>query len=81
MNWLSVIARGSHFSLYINNKLVGEIDDDKLKIGSAGIIVSYEKGSKLSFDFDNFEIRVYTHPVPIGSQPYTDSYLQPSCYT
>ena len=67
VNRLSVIARGSHFSLYINDKLVGQIDDDKLKIGSAGIMVSYETGSKLSFDFDNFEIRAAPIQSPSGA--------------
>jgi hypothetical protein len=67
VNRLSVIARGPHFSLYINNQLVGQIDDDKLTIGSAGIMVSYEKGTKLGFDFDNFEIRAAPGQSPTGA--------------
>ncbi|HEX4966514.1 MAG TPA: serine/threonine-protein kinase [Thermoanaerobaculia bacterium] len=57
-NRLAVLAEGSHFSLFINDSLVAEVDDDTLRTGSAGISVGLQKkGDSARFEFDNFELR------------------------
>jgi len=57
-NRLAVLVEGSHFSLFINDTLVGEVTDDTLQGGSAGLAVELEKqGDKARFEFDNFELR------------------------
>ncbi|MBC7877122.1 MAG: PD40 domain-containing protein [Anaerolineales bacterium] len=40
VNEITVRAEGSHFTFYVNNTKVGEIDDDRLASGYAGILTS-----------------------------------------
>jgi hypothetical protein len=57
-NRLTVIAEGSHFSLYINDQLVDEYDDSRLDSGEAGLLIGLDKaGDKAFFEFDDFEVR------------------------
>jgi hypothetical protein len=39
---LAVIAKGSNFSFYINNKLVGKAQDNTYSSGTVGIAVNHD---------------------------------------
>ena len=57
-NRLTVIAKGSHFDLYINEVKVGQFDDSQLKQGIAGLAIGLQRaGDHAIFEFDNFEVR------------------------
>ncbi len=57
-NRLTVLAEESHYSLFINDVLVGEVTDGTLRGGSAGVGVGLsEKGEAARVEFDNFELR------------------------
>jgi len=56
-NRLSVSGQGSHFTFYINDKFVGETDDNSLPRGNACLItIVYQKDAQVEFEFDNFEL-------------------------
>lgn len=58
LNRLTVIANGSHFSFYINDVFVDEIDDSRIASGKAGLAVElYNAGDEAIIEFDNFELR------------------------
>ena len=57
-NRITIVAVGSHFTLKINNALVGEVEDDHLDRGHVGLSVElYNQGDHAGFAFDNFELR------------------------
>jgi tetratricopeptide (TPR) repeat protein len=60
---LTVIAEEDVISLFINEHYLGDIIDEELGYGEAGIIIGLDKGEKKLFSFDNFELR----------GPYTES--------
>jgi hypothetical protein len=58
-NKLSIQAEGSHFKLFINDNLVGEVDDSSLPSRLASLIITAnEKGERIQIQFDDFEIRL-----------------------
>jgi hypothetical protein len=57
-NSIQVIAQGSTFSLYVNDRFISQVQDDRLKAGKPGIGVEVaQKGDVCVFEFDNFEVR------------------------
>ncbi len=57
-NRLTVRAERSHFTLFINDQLVGEADDDHLTRGSVGLAIEvFNAGDSAVYEFDNFELR------------------------
>jgi hypothetical protein len=58
-NKMTIQAVGSHFSLFMNNNLLSEIDDGTLPVGQGGIIVSVStSGELIKIQFDDFEVRL-----------------------
>jgi hypothetical protein len=55
-NTLEVEAYGSHMFFYINDQFVGEVIDDTLKSGRAGLCVDFRTGHEGVFVFDNFTL-------------------------
>lgn len=56
-NKLTVVGRGSHFTFFINDQYVGEMDDRALARGTAGIAFGLAANETGEFEFDNFELR------------------------
>ena len=57
-NHLAVLARGEEFSFFINDRFVGEIKDDRLEIGEAGILIGLSNPEEEAiWNFDGFELR------------------------
>jgi hypothetical protein len=56
INTLEVEAYGSHMFFYINDQFVGEVIDDTLKRGRAGLCVDLPTGHEGVFVFDNFTL-------------------------
>ena len=57
-NRLAVLAEGSHFRLFINDRLVGELDDARLASGAVLLAIEApQTGGNVVFEFDNFELR------------------------
>jgi hypothetical protein len=56
-NRLTVIGQVRHYTFLINNTYVGEIDNDALQGGVAGLGVTLSAGETATFSFDNFELR------------------------
>ncbi len=58
-NKMTVQSVGKHFSLFMNDNLLSEIDDGTLSVGQGGIIVSVSTGGELiKIQFDDFEVRL-----------------------
>lgn len=58
VNRLTVEAEGSHFTFFINDSLVAEVDDDQLRVGRAGLVIWLPKsGDAAIFEFDNFDLQ------------------------
>lgn len=56
-NTLMVEGRGSHFVFSINDVVVNELDDNRLKKGNIGIAIEVSKGAVPAvFDFDNYTL-------------------------
>ena len=57
-NWIAVKAEGNHFSFYINNQLVNEVDDTQLsEAGWVGLTAEmFDKDASADFEFDNFRL-------------------------
>ncbi len=56
-NRLTVIAEGSRFTFYINQKYVTQVFDSRLERGFVGVCVAvYTKGESASFEFDDFAV-------------------------
>ncbi len=59
LNRLTLIAQDDHFIFFINNQFVGEIHDDYIKQGTAGLgFQLYTTGHTAYLEFDNVEIHV-----------------------
>lgn len=57
-NQLTVKAVGPAFTFYINGHEVAAIEDDTLDTGAIGVALDlYDKGDKVTVDFDNLAIR------------------------
>jgi hypothetical protein len=57
-NRLTVVAVGSHFTFYINDQYVGEVDEDRLSEGEAGLAIELlDSDDAAVFEFDDFEVR------------------------
>jgi hypothetical protein len=56
-NKLTVVGRDSHFTFFINDKYVGELDDSRLPRGTAGIAFGLAANETGAFEFDNFQLR------------------------
>ena len=57
-NRLAVLAEGSHFRLFINDRLVGELDDARLTSGAVLLAIEAPlAGGNVAFEVDNFELR------------------------
>lgn len=70
VNRLGVIAQGSHFTFYINDQYLGEMDDTHLSFGYAGLAMELQNPDDLGeFLFSNYQLRnlksVATTPVQI----------------
>jgi hypothetical protein len=58
-NKLTVQAIGNHFSLFMNDNLLSEIDDGTLSGGQGGVLVDLYTGRELILiQFDDFEVRL-----------------------
>jgi hypothetical protein len=58
VNRLRVIALGSHFEFFINDRLVTELEDDRFARGGVGLAVEvFNIGDRIVVDFDNFVLR------------------------
>ncbi len=58
-NILSVQADRGHFKLFINDKLLGEVDDSTIPVSAGGIIVeAFQAGEKIKVAFDDFQVRL-----------------------
>jgi hypothetical protein len=58
VNRIAVVAQGSHFDFWVNEKLVGGVDDSMIKTGRNGVsMILYNPGDHAIFEFDNFEVR------------------------
>ena len=57
-NRLTVVAQGSHFSFYINNQFVDDVNDTRLSKGTVGMVTGLGTSTdEVVIDFDNFELR------------------------
>jgi hypothetical protein len=58
VNRLAILAQGSHFTFFINDQQIGEVDDDTFGSGMVGLAYRIaETNWAASFAFDNFEVR------------------------
>jgi hypothetical protein len=55
-NVLTVVGQGSHFDFFINDELVGEIEDASHAEGEVGLALNLSEGTSAAFEFDNFEL-------------------------
>jgi serine/threonine protein kinase len=56
-NRLTIVAQGAHFQFYINDQIVGEVDDTHIASGFAGVMMSGAEDTVFSVEFDDFEVR------------------------
>jgi hypothetical protein len=56
-NRLTIVAQGAHFQFYINDQIVGEVDDTHIASGFAGVMMSGAADTVFSVEFDDFEVR------------------------
>ncbi|MEZ4733153.1 MAG: trypsin-like peptidase domain-containing protein [Caldilineaceae bacterium] len=57
MNKLTVLAQGTHFTFFVNDKFVADLIDTQLLSGQVGIAVELNNaGDEAVFEFDNFEL-------------------------
>jgi hypothetical protein len=58
VNRLAVVGEGSHFSFYINDEYVGEVDEDRLPSGTMGLAIELLDAKDAAvFEFDDLEVR------------------------
>ena len=58
VNRLMVVGEGSHFTFYINDEYVGEVDEDRLPSGTMGLAIELLDAKDAAvFEFDDFEVR------------------------
>ncbi len=57
-NRITIIALGPHYTFYVNDQYVAEIEDDRLGEGAGGMMIELiAEGDTAVFEFDNFELR------------------------
>lgn len=56
-NKITVIAKGSDFFFFINDKFVEHISDNQRAKGNIGLRIAVDKGTEHIFEFDNFVLR------------------------
>lgn len=56
VNRLAILAQGTHYEFYINGEPAGELDDDRLSGGTAGLGVDVWTVEGATFEFDNFQV-------------------------
>jgi hypothetical protein len=62
-NRLTVIAEGSRFLFYVDDRCVGEVNDASLAMGNVGLIVYIgDAVDKAILEFDSFELRSRPQP-------------------
>jgi len=69
VNQLAVLAEGPRFTLFVNDQMLTEVEDDRLPSGSVGVAIQiYDGDENAVFEFDNFEWRApaaaVTHFTP-----------------
>lgn len=75
VNRLTVIGEDSHFTFYLNDALVHELDDATLGKGTVGVSAGLNnEGDTAALEFDNFEVRV---PPPGWVRPTAAPTLVP----
>ncbi|MBN1877921.1 MAG: protein kinase [Anaerolineae bacterium] len=57
VNRLTVIGEGDHFTFYINEQQVADVNNDQLTRGECGLSVLLATPGDAVFEFDNFELR------------------------
>ncbi len=57
INQLTVIAQGSHFTFFINDQQVGEMNDTHSLAGQNGVAYELDAGQQASFEFANLTLR------------------------
>ncbi len=58
LNRLRVVAVGSHFSLFVNDQLVAQANDNEIPQGNIGILVyAANEPPQTTFEFSNLELR------------------------
>ena len=57
-NRLAVQAIGTRFVFYINNEMVGELENDYLPGGVSGVVVSFYNSGEGTLQIDNFGVYV-----------------------
>jgi len=62
MNQVAILAKGDHFTLYINDEIVGEFTEQQLLKGNAGFFVELDQGINASYEFDNLILRAPYYP-------------------
>lgn len=69
VNRISVIAQDTHYSFFVNDAYVGQVDDRTLASGSVGAavwVLGKDKGCQV--EFDNYSLRVPPQPATSGGQ-------------
>ncbi len=56
-NRIKIIVEGAHHAFYVNDQLVGEVDEDRLSSGKVGLAIELSKDDVAVFEFDDFEVR------------------------
>ena len=57
-NKITVIGEGSHFTFFINDQYVMEVEDDTISEGTAALAVELsDSDDHAIFEFDNFDLR------------------------
>ncbi|MBI3243114.1 MAG: PD40 domain-containing protein [Chloroflexi bacterium] len=57
VNKITISAEGSHFTFYVNDRYIGEVNDDRLSKGRMGFMIEVYQPSTVVFEFDDFELR------------------------
>lgn len=58
LNHLSILAQGSHFTFFINDQYVGEVDDNHLSFGYAGLAMELLNPNDAGvYEFSNYQLR------------------------
>jgi hypothetical protein len=53
-----VQAIGTRFVFYINNEMVGELENDNLAVGIAGVLANFNMSGEGTLQIDNFGVYV-----------------------
>ncbi len=55
-NHITVNAVGPHFTFWVNGKRVGEVDDNTLRSGTAGVALQVPASGEATVQFSNLEV-------------------------